>query len=134
MELWGWIGSLPPSAEGRDFEICVVPCTCQMPSQSPPAVTGATARAPTKRVCARLARDFALQHNRVSDTSCGVRVNTWKPPRPGTGEPYLKPVRVELCGERPAEAITLPPYLQDAYTWPKSSVTCLPPGSKVQAF
>ena len=35
---------------------------------------------------------------------------------PETGEPYLKPVRVELCGERPAEAISLPPYLQDAYT------------------
>ena len=35
---------------------------------------------------------------------------------PETGEPYLKPVRVELFGERPAEAISLPPYLQDAYT------------------
>src|SRR5439155_16017308 len=35
---------------------------------------------------------------------------------PETGEPYLKPVRVELFGERPTEAISLPPYLQDAYT------------------
>ncbi len=35
---------------------------------------------------------------------------------PETGEPYLKPVRVELFGEHPTEAISLPPYLRDAYT------------------
>lgn len=34
---------------------------------------------------------------------------------PSTGEPYLKPVVVRLAGEADNEALTLPPYLQDAY-------------------
>lgn len=34
---------------------------------------------------------------------------------PETGEPYLKPVRVELFGEGDDEAVKLPPYLRDAY-------------------
>lgn len=32
-----------------------------------------------------------------------------------TGEPYLKPVKVVLAGERTSDALPLPPYLQDAY-------------------
>ena len=34
---------------------------------------------------------------------------------PETGEPYLTPVRVRLHGEAPADAIMLPPFLEDAY-------------------
>ncbi len=34
---------------------------------------------------------------------------------PGTNEPYLKPVRVELFGEGDDEAIVLPGYLRNAY-------------------
>ena len=34
---------------------------------------------------------------------------------PATGEPYLKPVKVELFGEGPEDAVPLPPYLNDAY-------------------
>ena len=34
---------------------------------------------------------------------------------PSTGEPYLKPVRVELSGENTLDSLPLPPYLQDAY-------------------
>lgn len=34
---------------------------------------------------------------------------------PATNEPYLKPVRVELFGEGPDEAISLPGYLRNAY-------------------
>jgi hypothetical protein len=34
---------------------------------------------------------------------------------PETGEPYLKPVRVNLFGERDLDAIQLPPFLQEAY-------------------
>jgi hypothetical protein len=32
-----------------------------------------------------------------------------------TGEAYLKPVKVDLFGEKPHDSIPLPPYLQDAY-------------------
>lgn len=34
---------------------------------------------------------------------------------PETGEPYLKKVEVELFGEKDGEAISLPPYLKEAY-------------------
>ena len=34
---------------------------------------------------------------------------------PETGEPYLKPVKVELFGEGDEEAMNFPPYLMDAY-------------------
>lgn len=34
---------------------------------------------------------------------------------PETGEPYLKPIKVELFGESDKEAIILPGYLKDAY-------------------
>src|SRR5207245_2566449 len=34
---------------------------------------------------------------------------------PETGEPYLQPVLVRLFGEGRGEALTLPPFLQDAY-------------------
>ena len=34
---------------------------------------------------------------------------------PETGQPLLKPITVELLGERDADAIRLPPYLADAY-------------------
>lgn len=34
---------------------------------------------------------------------------------PQTGEPYLKPIKVELFGETEEEAIVLPGYLKDAY-------------------
>lgn len=36
---------------------------------------------------------------------------------PETNEPYLKAVRVKLLGEKEAEAIVLPPYLQEAYRY-----------------
>ena len=34
---------------------------------------------------------------------------------PEIGEPYLKPIKVRLFGEKEDEAIVLPPYLQEAY-------------------
>jgi hypothetical protein len=64
----------------------------------------------------RLARDFALQHNPcIRHIVRRTRAYLETTIDPETGEPYLKPVRVELCGDRPAEAIALPPYLRDAY-------------------
>ena len=34
---------------------------------------------------------------------------------PATGEPYLKPIKVELHGEDDGDALVLPPYLEGAY-------------------
>ena len=69
---------------------------------------------PTKRVSADWRGTFAPQHNPVYPAHRGVRVNTWKPP--STRKPHVPKPKTLSCGERPAEAISLPPYLQDAYT------------------
>ncbi|HEY5174769.1 MAG TPA: helicase-related protein [Terriglobales bacterium] len=50
---------------------------------------------------------------------------------PETGEPYLKPVRVELFGEGDEEAVKLPPYLMDAYH--KAEEFCELLGHRMQA-
>src|SRR5215831_1622178 len=74
-------------------------------------------RDPDKARVRRLVRDFAPQHNPcIRHIVRRTREYLETTIDPETGEPYLKPVRVELCGERPAEAISLPPYLRDAYT------------------
>jgi hypothetical protein len=118
MELWGWIRNpLPPSAEGRDFEM--LRRSLHLPD-AVAVVSGSDwskLREPDKARVRRLARDFALQHNPcIRHIVRRTREYLETTIDPETGEPYLKPVRLELCGERPAEAIPLPPYLQDAYT------------------
>jgi hypothetical protein len=118
MELWGWVRNpLPPSAEDRDFKIL------RDALRLPEAVAVASGsdwsklRDPDKARVRRLARDFAPQHNPcIRHIVRRTRAYLESTNDPETGEPYLKPVRVELCGDRPAEAIALPPYLRDAYT------------------
>jgi hypothetical protein len=131
MEVWGWLRNpLPPSAEDREFEILRRSLHLREADAVAPGGDWSKLREPDKRV-RRLARDFALQHNPLSRHIVRrTRAYLENHPRPETGEPYLKPVRVELCGERPAEAISLPPYLRMPTPWPKSSVICWPPGSK----
>jgi superfamily II DNA or RNA helicase len=118
LEVWSWVRNpLPPASEGRTFEI--LRRSLHLPDNVA-VVAGSDwgrLREPDKAHLRRLARDFAPQHNpfirhivrrtrEYLETTCD----------PETGEPYLKPVRVELFGERNDEAIRLPPYLQEAYT------------------
>ncbi len=70
---------------------------------------------PDKSRLRRLARDFAPQHNPfIRHIVRRTRDYLETTLDPETGEPYLKPVRVEFFGERDDEAIPLPLYLQDA--------------------
>jgi len=118
MELWGWIRNpLPPSSEDRDFEM--LRRSLHLGDDVAVASGGdwSKLREPDKARIRRLARDFAPQHNPflrhiVRRTRAYLETTL----DPETGEPYLKPVRVELFGERPTEAISLPLYLRDAYT------------------
>jgi len=118
MELWGWIRNpLPSSAEGRDFEMLRRSLHLPDAVAVAPGSDWSKLREPDKARVRRLARDFALQHNPcIRHIVRRTREYLETTIDPETGEPYLKPVHVELCGERPAEAISLPPYLQDAYT------------------
>jgi superfamily II DNA or RNA helicase len=69
-----------------------------------------------KRIAERAARTFIRDHNPyIRHIVRRTREFLEKSIDPATGEPYLKPVRVKLFGEGDLDALTLPPYLKDAY-------------------
>jgi hypothetical protein len=117
LELWAWIRNpLPPASEGRDFEVIRrslrIPESVAVASGSDWAKLGAPDRARSRRI----ARDFAQQHNPfIRHIVRRTRDYLENAIDSETGEPYLKPVKVELLGEGDEEAIRLPPYLRDAY-------------------
>ena len=116
-EAWDWMRNpLPPASESNDIflmrralrlrdEDCVA---------SPEAIRS-LAQPDLARV-RRVAKVFVERHNpfirHIVRRTREFLENTLDPE---TGEPYLKPVKVELFGEGDEEAIKLPPYLMDAY-------------------
>jgi hypothetical protein len=118
LELWKWIRNpLPPSSEGRNFE--VIRRSLRLPDDVAVAAGSDWEKLgePDKARIRRLARDFAQQHNPfIRHIVRRTREYLETTPDRETGEPYLKPVRVELFGDSDADAIRLPPYLRDAYT------------------
>jgi hypothetical protein len=115
--LWDWLRNpLPWISEGRDFEI-VRRSLRLSPAQA--VATGSDWERlgnPDQSRLRRLARDFASQHNPfIRHIVRRTRDYLETTSDPETGEPYLKPVRVDLYGERDEEAIPLPLYLRDAY-------------------
>jgi superfamily II DNA or RNA helicase len=118
LEVWGWVRNpLPPASEGRAFEI--LRRSLHLPDDVAvvPGSDWGKLREPDKAHLRRLSRHFAPQHNpfirHIVRCTREYLESTFDPE---TGEPYLKPVRVELFGERDDEAIRLPPYLREAYT------------------
>ncbi|MBM7867405.1 hypothetical protein GTO89_11515 [Heliobacterium gestii] len=64
----------------------------------------------------RMAKTFFAQHNPyVRHIVRRTRKYLEETIDPETREPYLKPVGIELYGERDEDAIVLPTYLNDAY-------------------
>lgn len=116
-DFWDWLRNpLPFGSEGRDFEI--IRRSLRLPPECAVATGSDWERLgnPDKSRLRRLARDFAPQHNPfIRHIVRRTRDYLETALDPETGEPYLKPVRVELFGERDEEAIPLPLYLQDAY-------------------
>jgi Helicase conserved C-terminal domain len=117
LALWAWVRNpLPPASEGRDFEVIRrslrIPESVAVASGSDWERLGDPDRARIRRI----ARDFAQRHNPfIRHIVRRTRDYLENAIDPETGEPYLKPVKVELFGESDAEAIRLPPYLRDAY-------------------
>jgi superfamily II DNA or RNA helicase len=117
LEVWGWVRNpLPPASEGRAFEI--LRHSLRLPDDVAvvPGSDWGKLREPDKVHLRRLARKFAQQHNPfIRHIVRRTREYLETTINPETAEPYLKPVRVELFGERDDEAMRLPPYLQEAY-------------------
>lgn len=116
-ELWGWIRNpFPPSSEDRDFEI--IRRYLEIPDSQAVIPGDAWEKMKTfdRDRIRRLAKDFVSNHSpfirHIVRRTRDYLENTIDPE---TNEPYLKPVQVKLYGDKPNEAIPLPPYLQDAY-------------------
>lgn len=117
MQAWDWIRNpLPPAEESLDFKILRTRLKLDDTSAVAPGESWQKLHEPDKARVRRLTRSFAQIHNpfirHIVRRTREYLENTLDP---DTGEPYLKPVRVELFGEADNEAILLPQYLSDAY-------------------
>ncbi len=116
-EMWEWLRNpLPPKAEGRDFAI--LRRSLGVPDEQPAVPGDALARL-RRSDESRIRRNFGefVQHHNplIRHLVRRTRQQLEQQHDPETGEPLLQPIRVQLFGEEPHEAIPLPPYLHRAY-------------------
>ena len=117
MDLWEWIRDpLPPPEEGVDFQLLRRSLKIKhSESWAPPEAFHRLPKPDQQRV-RRLSPHFFQGHNpfirHIVRRTRDFLENTIDPQ---TNEPYLQRIEVRLFGESDAEAITLPPFLRDAY-------------------
>lgn len=114
---WPWVRNpLPPRSEGPNFRLLRQRLGLDDSVNVAPGEVIASINNPTRTLLAQVSRGFARANNPfVRHIVRRTRQYLEDTIDPATGEPYLKPVRVKLFGEGKNEAVTLPPYLQDAY-------------------
>lgn len=117
LEMWQWLRTpLPPRTEHRDFD--VIRRSLDIPDDSVSANGSDWERlkAPDKARVRQMFPRFVSQHNPfIRHIVRRSRKYLEETRDPQTGEPYLKPIKVELLGERDDDAIRLPLYLHEAY-------------------
>ena len=116
-ERWDWLRNpLPPRSEGADFEILRRSLSLSDEYAYAPGSAADRLR-PSDRL--RIEDGFGrfLEHHNPYIRRIVRRTREYLETTvdPETGEPYLTPVRVRLHGGAPADAIALPPFLEDAY-------------------
>ena len=114
---WDWLRNpFPPRSEGRDFHI--LRDSLSLPDEAayaPGRAVENLRRSDRQRIEDGFSR-FVERHNPYIRTIVlRTREYLETTTDPETGEPLLAPVRVRLHGESEEEAITLPPFLEDAY-------------------
>jgi len=117
LEAWNWMRNpFPPARESNDFTILRRSLGLRDDvAVVPPEFVDRLAPPDRTRV-RRVARSFVEFHNPfIRNIVRRTREYLENSIDPETGEPYLAPVRVELFGEDEKGAISLPPYLMDAY-------------------
>lgn len=117
LEMWQWIRTpLPPRGEHRDFDI--LPRSLGMSDEQVSANGSDWERlnSPDKARVRQMFPRFLSQHNPfIRHIVRRSRKYLEETKDQETNEPYLKPIGVELLGERDDDAIKLPLYLQEAY-------------------
>lgn len=116
-EAWSWVRNpLPPRSEGPNFRLLRQRLNLDDGTHVAAGDLISSMNSPTRTLLGQVAHDFGRNHNPfIRHIVRRTRQYLEDTIDPSTGEPYLKPVRVRLFGEGEDEAVTLPPYLQDAY-------------------
>ena len=116
-ERWDWFRNpMPPAAEGRDFAILRRALDLPDAAAYAPGKAVDKLRAPDRQRIGDDFRGFLDRHNPYIRTIIlRTREQLETTTDPETGEPYLAPVKVRLHGESDADAIKLPPFLEDAF-------------------
>ncbi len=118
LEKWQWIRTpFPPSSEHLDFDVLRRSLDMIDQEISANGSDWDRLKAPDKARVKRMFPRFLSQHNpfiRHIIRRSRKYLETTKDPE--TGEPYLKPIAIELLGEREEDAIKLPLYLQEAFS------------------
>ncbi|MGI8739935.1 MAG: SNF2-related protein [Gammaproteobacteria bacterium] len=117
LEMWNWMRNpLPPSFEGPDYSALRRSLGLGDNDALAPGDSFDNLRAPDKARIRRVFPRFVKRSNPfIRHIIRRTREHLENTIDPETGEPYLKPVRVRLHGERDEDAIVLPPFLHDAY-------------------
>jgi superfamily II DNA or RNA helicase len=116
-EMWNWVRSpMPPRSEHSDFDVLRRALEMEDDQVTAKGDDWERFREPDKARIRRIFPRFVTEHNpfirHIVRRSRSYLESTTDPE---TGEPYLKPIALELLGERDEDAIGLPLYLEEAY-------------------
>lgn len=118
IEKWQWVRTpLPPRAEHIDFDVLRRSLGMADDQVSANGSDWERLKAPDKQRVRRMFPRFLDQQNPfIRHIVRRSRKYLEETRDPETGEPYLKPIKVELFGESDDDAIKLPLYLREAYS------------------
>ena len=117
LDMWDWLRTpLPPAQEYRDFEMLRRSLGMTDGDVSANGSDWERLSPPDKARVRGLFTRFVEQHNPfIRHIVRRSRKYLEETIDPATGEPYLKPIHLDLLGERDEDAIRLPIFLSEAY-------------------
>jgi superfamily II DNA or RNA helicase len=117
IDQWGWMRNpLPPASEGPDYRSLRRALHMSDGDAIAPGGSFDRLSPPDRARIRRVFPRFVEQSNPfIRHIVLRTREYLETAIDPESGEPFLKPVQVRLHGERDEDAITLPPFLEDAY-------------------
>jgi hypothetical protein len=117
VEKWEWFRNpFPPRQEHRDFDIIRRHLDVADEQSVIPGDQFENLRPPDRSRLAESFDRFVTDHNPfIRRIVRRTREQLETQIDPETNEPLLTPIRVDLLGEAPSDALLLPPYLSEAY-------------------
>jgi PLD-like domain/Helicase conserved C-terminal domain/SNF2-related domain len=117
LKMWDWLRDpFPPASEGLDYAVLRRSLNLDDETTVVPGNAFDRLRPPDRTRMRNAFKDHIQNHNPfIRHIVRRTREFLENTINPDNNEPYLKPVKVMLHGERDQDAILLPPFLSDAY-------------------